>query len=52
MLALEPAVDAIAAGNTVVIKPGSYSSATSQVLEDLITTYLPPAVGGCHPGRP
>ena len=50
MLALEPAVDAIAAGNTVVIKPGSYSSATSQVLEDLITTYLPPQLAAVIQG--
>lgn len=41
MLALEPAVDAIAAGNTVIIKPGSYAPATSQIIEDLISAYLP-----------
>lgn len=41
MLALEPAVDAIAAGNTVVIKPGSYSSATSRVIAELISSCLP-----------
>lgn len=41
MLAMEPAVDAIAAGNTVVMKPGSYSSATSRVIAELISSCLP-----------
>lgn len=50
MLALEPAVDAIAAGNTVVIKPGSYSSATSRVLEELVSTYLPPQLAAVIQG--
>lgn len=42
MLALDPAVDAIAAGNTVVIKPSAYAPATSRVLEKLIVRALPP----------
>ena len=41
MLALDPAIDAIAAGNTVVIKPSAYAPKTSEVLEKLISTYLP-----------
>lgn len=41
MLALEPAIDAIAAGNTVVIKPSAYAPATSAVLETLIQRALP-----------
>ena len=50
MLALEPAVDAIAAGNTVIIKPGSYSPATSAVIEKLITDYLPPQLAAVIQG--
>lgn len=41
MLALEPAIDAIAAGNTVIIKPSAYAPATSAVLEELIQRALP-----------
>ncbi|MCR0204856.1 aldehyde dehydrogenase [[Clostridium] innocuum] len=35
-LALEPAIGAIAAGNTVIIKPSAYASATSAVIAKLI----------------
>ena len=42
MLALEPAIDAIAAGNTVVLKPSAYSPETSRVLDRLIRRALPP----------
>ena len=42
MLALEPAIDAIAAGNTVVLKPSAYSPETSRVLEKLVRRALPP----------
>lgn len=42
MLALDPAIDAIAAGNTVVIKPSAYAPATSAVLEKLVSRTLPP----------
>ncbi len=41
MLALDPVVDAIAAGNTVVIKPSAYAPATSEVLKKLIEKTLP-----------
>ena len=41
MLALDPVIDAIAAGNTVVIKPSAYAPATSAVLEKLIAKALP-----------
>lgn len=41
MLALEPAVDAIAAGNTVVLKPSAYAPCTAKVLETLISRALP-----------
>lgn len=35
-LSLEPAIGAIAAGNTVIIKPSAYASATSKVIAKLI----------------
>ena len=41
MLALDPLVDAIAAGNTVVLKPSAYSPATAQLLEDLVEELFP-----------
>lgn len=41
MLALDPAIDAIAAGNTVVIKPSAYAPETSKVLQKLISAALP-----------
>lgn len=41
MLALDPAVDAIAAGNTVVLKPSAYAPRTSEVLEKLVARALP-----------
>lgn len=36
MLTLEPLVDAIAAGNTAVLKPSAYSPATSAVIEQIV----------------
>ena len=42
MLTLEPMVDAIAAGNTVVLKPSAYSPATSAVIKKLLTDIFPP----------
>lgn len=36
MLAMEPVVDAIAAGNTVVIKPGNAAPKTSEVIKKLV----------------
>lgn len=36
LLTLEPMVDAIAAGNTVILKPSAYSAKTSEVLSKLI----------------
>ena len=37
MLTLDPLVDAIAAGNTAVLKPSAYSPATSELLKELIS---------------
>lgn len=41
LLTMGPLIDAIAAGNTVVLKPSNYSSATSQVIQKLIEISLP-----------
>lgn len=35
LLTLEPLVDAIAAGNTAVVKPSAYAPASANVLKDL-----------------
>ena len=42
MLTMEPLVDAIAAGNTVVVKPSAYSKATSKLIEDIISSTFEP----------
>lgn len=41
MLSLDPLVDAIAAGNTVVLKPSAYSPATSKLLKAMISELFP-----------
>ena len=41
MLTLDPLVDAIAAGNTAVLKPSAYSPATSELLQKLISDIFP-----------
>lgn len=41
MLSIEPLVDAIAAGNTVVLKPSAYSPHTSAVIKKLLTAVFP-----------
>lgn len=42
LLTLDPLADAIAAGNTAIIKPSAYSPATSAVIEKLIGACFPP----------
>lgn len=42
LLALDPLADAIAAGNTAIVKPSAYSPATSAVLAKLIAECFPP----------
>ena len=42
MLSLEPLVDAIAAGNTVILKPSAYSPATSALLAEIVKEAFPP----------
>lgn len=41
LLALDPLVDAIAAGNTAIIKPSSYSPETAAVIEKIIGETFP-----------
>ena len=42
LLTIDPLADAIAAGNTVIVKPSSYSPATSAVIEKIITECFDP----------
>lgn len=42
LLTIDPLADAIAAGNTAVVKPSAYSPATSAVIEKIITECFPP----------
>ena len=41
LLTMEPLVDALAAGNTAVVKPSAYSPATSEVMIQLIEELFP-----------
>lgn len=42
LLSIDPLADAIAAGNTVILKPSAYSPATSAVLKQLLTECFSP----------
>lgn len=42
LLSLDPIADAIAAGNTVIVKPSAYSPATSALIEKIVTECFPP----------
>lgn len=42
LLTLDPLADAIAAGNTAIVKPSAYSPATSQVIARIITECFDP----------
>lgn len=42
LLSLDPLVDALAAGNTAILKPSAYSPATSRVIERLLGECFPP----------
>ncbi|MGN1207833.1 MAG: aldehyde dehydrogenase family protein, partial [Eubacteriales bacterium] len=42
LLSLEPLLEAVAAGNTVVLKPSAYSPATSALLAELLASVFPP----------
>lgn len=43
LLSMEPLVDAIAAGNTVILKPSAYSPATSACIAEIIAKVFPEA---------
>ncbi len=42
LLTMDPLVDAIAAGNTAVLKPSAYAPCTAQVIADMIRSCFPP----------
>ena len=42
MLAIDPLADAIAAGNTAIVKPSAYSPATSAIVAEIITACFDP----------
>lgn len=43
MLTMDPLIDALAAGNTAVVKPSAYSPHTSQVIQTILEDCFPPA---------
>ncbi len=42
LLSIEPLVDAIAAGNTAVVKPSAYAPETSKMIEKIVAEAFPP----------
>ena len=42
LLTLDPLADALAAGNTAIVKPSAYSPHVSQVLKELLESLFPP----------
>lgn len=42
LLTIDPLADAIAAGNTVIVKPSAYSPATSKVIEKIVSECFAP----------
>ena len=50
LLTIDPLVDAIAAGNTVILKPSAYSPHTSTILERLIQEFFEPELITCISG--
>ena len=42
LLTLDPLADALAAGNTAIVKPSAYSPHVSQVLKELVESVFPP----------
>ena len=42
LLTMDPLADAIAAGNTAIVKPSAYSPATSRLIETIVTECFPP----------
>ncbi len=50
LLSLDPLAEAIAAGNTVILKPSAYSPASSAVLKKIISEVLPEEVAAVIEG--
>lgn len=50
LLSLRPAIAAIAAGNTVIVKPSEFAPATARVLHRLLSRTLPPQLCALIPG--
>lgn len=50
LLTIGPLADAIAAGNTAVLKPSAYAPATAALLKDLIGSIFPPEFVSVIPG--
>ncbi len=44
MLSLEPLIDALAAGNTAVLKPSAYAPETSRILQNLVSEAFEPGL--------
>ena len=42
LLSMDPVIDAVAAGNTVLLKPSAYSPATSKVMAEMFARYVAP----------
>ncbi len=42
LLTIDPLVDAVAAGNTVVLKPSAYSPSTGEIIREIVETCFPP----------
>ena len=42
LLTMDPIVDAISAGNTIVVKPSAYSPATSAIINTILSECFPP----------
>ncbi len=52
LLTMDPLADAIAAGNTAIVKPSAYSPATSKVIEKIVTEcFAPEYVAVINGGR-
>ena len=50
MLAMEPLIGALAAGNCCVVKPSAYAPATSAVIRDILSACFPPELAAAVEG--
>ncbi len=51
LLAMQPLVDSVAAGNTVVLKPSRASAQTSRVMKEIVESVFPPEYVTCIYGE-